>query len=183
MARVTLRTPADVSEEHRAFVEAMDARGGFINLYRAMAHSEGGFRQFYELLACLWAGALTARTREVAILSVVSASNAPYPLAWHVLDAAEAGLTTPEIRAVVDNNIDALPPEDAAIVRFSRELTLDAAISDPTFAAAALPDERAVVELTMIAALYRMVACVSNALQIEIDTAAAPAIDGLRETP
>jgi alkylhydroperoxidase family enzyme len=172
----------DIPAEHRAFVEGMDARGSFINLYRAMAHSPIALRHFYELLACLWAGALSGRLREIAILSVVSASDAPYPLGWHLLDAEEAGLTATEIRGVVTGDFETvLPASEAAVAAFARVLTIDADVSDEAFlAVAGFMDDRQIVELTMIAGLYRLVSCVANALCVEPDEEPARRIEQFR---
>ena len=73
MARVRLLTPHEVPAEHRAFVEGLEAEGAFINVYRAMAHAPAALERFLGLAMCLWSGALNARVREIAILSVVSA--------------------------------------------------------------------------------------------------------------
>jgi 4-carboxymuconolactone decarboxylase len=183
MARVRLLAAQDVPAEHRAFVEAMDARGSLINIYRAMAHSPVVLRRFSELLLCLWAGALGDRVRETAILSVVSASDSPYPLSWHILDGADAGLTEAEIRAIIGGNAAAvLAPAEAAVAEFARALALDARVSDATFqAVAGAMSEQQIVELTMLAGLYRMVACFANGLSVELDAEAERALTELRE--
>ncbi len=184
MARVRLLAPQDVPAEHRAFVEGLDAHGGFINLYRAMAHTPVALQHLIDLLSCIWGGALNGRLREIAILSVVSASDAPYPLGWHLLDAEEAGLTPTEVRAVISGAAAALPPGEAAVARFARELTLDARVSDPTFqGVASFMDERQIVELTMLAGLYRLVACVANGLNIDLDDEPARALEHFRREP
>ena len=179
MARVPLLTPQDVSEEHRALLEGMHARGGLINLYRAMANSPVALQRVYELLVTLWYGALSGRLREIAILSVVSASDAPYPLAWHIIDGEDAGLTTHEIRAVVNGDAaGVLAPDEAAVAAFARELTQQAQVSDATFnAVAAFMDEREIVELTLLAGLYRLVAITANGLAVDIDDEAAKRLE------
>ena len=181
MARVGLLAPADAADEIRPLVDAMDARGGFINVYRAMANSPSGFLRLYELLAFLWVGALSDRLREIVILSVVSASDAPYPLGWHLLDAQDAGLTADEIRSVVRGHDAGLSANDAAVARFARALTLDACVSDADYeAVAAFMDERQIVELTVVVGLYRLVACFATALEIEQDDPAASALAQFR---
>lgn len=183
MMRVPLRNPADFTEDHAAFLEGLDARGSLINLYRAMANSPEALRRFYAFVACLWSGALSDRMREIAVLSVVAASDAPYPLGWHLLDAAEAGLTPSEIRAIVDDDAAAaLPAQEAALARFARALALDGRVSDAAFAeVAALMPERDIVELTLLVGTYRMVACVANALRVDADDAPARALAEFRD--
>jgi len=173
MTRVPLRTPADVTGDHAALLEALDAQGSLINLYRATAHSPEALRRFYDFIAALWSGALTDRTREIAILSVVATSDARYPLGWHLLDAADAGLSQREIIAIVENDAAAvLPAHEAAIASFTRELALEARVTDAAYdAVAAFMPEREIVELTLLAGAYRMVACVANALRVDLDEA------------
>ena len=178
MSRVRLLTPEDIPDEHRSFFDGLDERGAFINLYRAMAHSPAALRRLYELLVTLYAGALTPRIREIAILSVVSASDARYPLGWHLLDAQEAGLTADEIQAVVRDHADALPVRsEAAVARLARELTMDACVSDAALRAVEeFMDERQIVELTMLVGLYRLVACAAAALSVDLDEEPARAL-------
>ena len=181
MARVRLVEPQDVAEEHRAFVDGLATNDALINLYRAMAHSPVMLRRFYDLVACLWAGSLGARYREIAILSVVSASNAPYPLGWHIGDAAEAGLTTAEVHAIIAGKADmALASHDAAVARLARELTVDAQVSDATFdAVASFMDQQQIVELTVLAGLYRVVAAFANGLRVDLDDEPARALEAI----
>jgi alkylhydroperoxidase family enzyme len=171
MARVRLLAPAELTDEYRPLAEAMDARGGFINVYRAMAHSPAGMRHLLDLLTQLWSGALTPRLREIVILAVDSASDAPYPLGWHLLDGAEAGLTEEEMRAIVRGDAAAvLASDEAAAARFARAQTLDSRVGEEDYqAVAAFMDERRLVELTMLAGLYRLVACFANVLDVELD--------------
>jgi 4-carboxymuconolactone decarboxylase len=185
MARVRLLAPQDVPVEHRAFVEGLDAQAALIDLYRATAHSPVALRRLIDVLSCLWAGALSGRLREIAILSVVAASDASYPLGWHLLDAVEAGLTPSEIRAAISSDADAaLPPGEAAVARFARELTLEARVSEATFqSVASFMDHRQIVELTMLAGLYRLVACVANGLNVDLEDEPARALERVRREP
>jgi alkylhydroperoxidase family enzyme len=177
---VRLLSPADVSQEHQGLAEALDASGGFINLYRAMSHSPGAPQRFLALLGALWDGSLSPRLREIAVLSAVAASDAPYPLGWHLLDAWEAGLTDREIDGVIGGNAaGVLSPHEAAVARFARGVAVDARVGDAEFrSVAAFLDERQMVELALLAGLYRMVACVANALEIELDDRPAAALTG-----
>lgn len=125
---------------------------------------------------------MNARTREIAILSVVSASDADYPLGWHILDAAEAGLTPTEIQAIVSGDChEVVDPAESSIVKFAREMALNAKVSDGTFAAvAAVMDEKQIVELSLLVGLYRLVSSFANALQVDTEDDPARALDHLR---
>jgi alkylhydroperoxidase family enzyme len=161
----------------------MEAQGSLINLYRAMAHSPEAMTRLVALLSCLWDGSVTERLREVAILATVSASGAGYPLAWHIGDAQNAGLTPEEIRDLIGGAENQLSAPDAAVARFARELTVNAAISDLTFdAVAAFMDEGQIVELTMLVSLYRFVSCFANALDVDLDHAAADTLSRFEGT-
>ncbi len=178
MARVPLLAPSDIPADHRAFAEGLDANGAFINLYRAMAHSPVAMRRLYDLVASLWGGMLGGRLREIAILSVVSASEAPYPLGWHLLDADDAGLSRPEIEALVRGAAESvLPPDEAAVASFARALTLHSRVPNDSYQAVArFMDERQLVELTMICGLYRLVACIANGLAVDAEDEPAGAL-------
>jgi alkylhydroperoxidase family enzyme len=115
-------------------------------------------------------------------LSVVTASHAPYPLGWHILDAEEAGLRELEIKAIIGGQEDAtLEPGEAAVVRFARELAVDAALTDATFKLVAeFMDDRQLVDLITLVGLYRLVACIANGLQVELDGKATQALERVR---
>lgn len=178
-----LLSPDDLLEEHRALAAALDGRGAFINLYRAMAHIPDAFRHFFALLAYLWTGAIDGRLREIAILSVASALDAPYPFGWHVLDAADAGLSNAEIEAITrGGTAPTLTPADVAVATYARELTVATRASDATFGAVAEFLEAAqIVELTLLIGLYGLVGRVANGLNVELEDEAAAALQRLRQ--
>lgn len=179
MARVRLLQPEDLAGEDRVLVDALAASGGLINLYRAMAHSPVAMRRLIEFMSCLWSGSLDARLIEIAILSVVSASDAPYPLGWHIGDGIAAGLTADEVRAIIAvSDPEGLSQHDAAVARFARELTTDARVSDATYdAVAGFMSEQQIVELTMLVGAYRLIACVANGLRVDLDDVPARALE------
>jgi alkylhydroperoxidase family enzyme len=145
-----------------------------------MAHSPASLQRFYELARCLWGGGLGARAIEVAILSTVSIMGARYPLAWHVGDGRDAGLTDPEIHALVHGEAAGLDEADAAVASFARQLTAESAVSDGAFAAvSARMDERQIVELVLLVGLYNLVGRVANALQVDLDPAAGRLLEEL----
>ena len=75
----------------------------------------------------------------------------------------------------------ALSAEEAAVARYARALSVDARISDATYqAVAGTMDARQIVELTLLAGLYRLVACVANGLKVDLDGDAARALDQFR---
>ena len=176
MSRVRLLGPELVPEGEREFLETLHQNGLLINLYRAMAHQPGALRGFLEFASSLWHGSLSAREREIAILAVVSSAQAPYPLGWHLLDAKQAGLNDLEIQAALHGRPGILTETERAIAGFAREVG-QAQVTMGTFdAASEFMDEKQIVELTMLAGLYRMVSSVANALDVEIDPAPAQAL-------
>lgn len=139
-------------------------------------------RRFYDLASALWAGEISDRLREVAILAVVSTSNAPYPLGWHILDGEAAGLSSAEIQAIVRGEEGTrLSSDEAAVARFARALTRDATVTDDVFdAVAGTMNEQQIVELSMLVGLYGFVACMANTLKVDLDEAPARALETLR---
>ncbi|HEY8173498.1 MAG TPA: carboxymuconolactone decarboxylase family protein [Dehalococcoidia bacterium] len=173
---------SSVAPEQRPFVEALEAAGSFINLYGVMAQSPAAMRRFYDLASVLWSGGISDRLREVAILAVVSTSNAPYPLGWHILDGEAAGLTSGEIQAIIrGDEATCLSSDEAAVAQFARALTLEANVPDDVFdAVAKTRSEQQIVDLTMLVGLYGFVARVANALRVDLDEAPARALETLR---
>ncbi len=181
MARVSLLRPTDIPSQQQPLAELLQQQGAFINIYRAMANAPVAFQRFIEFASVLWSGEIPTRTAEIAILVVVSESRAEYPLAWHIGDGAAAGLTQHEIRALVSGDDMPFSAEDAAVIRFARDMTINSRVSDDVFAAvASFLTEKQLVELALLVGLYRLVAATANTLQVDLDQEAASTLDLFR---
>jgi alkylhydroperoxidase family enzyme len=81
---------------------------------------------------------LDPRLRELAILQVSYLARSAWGYSHHVRIGREIGLSNDEIRAVAEETNErptSLDPLAKAVLRAAREMTVDLAVSDETFAA------------------------------------------------
>ena len=120
-----------------------------------------------------WNSALTDRQTETGVLAMARELNANVMWASHVKIGTEAGVPAATIEAIATRvPLDAHDPDEAAIVRYVRELMGPThRISDATFEAArtALGDQ-GVVDLTGLLGYYSIVGYTLNAFEVEPPT-------------
>ncbi len=175
MARVRLNETQDLPEDHRWIFERMEKRNGLLNIFRAMSHSPEAMRRFMKFGSYfLEEGKLDPKLRELAILRVGHGCRAPYEFSQHIAFGRRVGLTDAQIRAVAEPYVGLFDPHQMAVLAYAGELTSDSRVSDATYdAVAAFMNDEEIVELTMVTGFYNMVSRVLNALQVDIDDAAA----------
>jgi 4-carboxymuconolactone decarboxylase len=182
VARVPLLNVEDVPEESRWLLER-NARGenGLFNIYRAIAHTPDGLRQFMRLGSYLLTrSALEPRLREVAVLRTGALNRCRYEVAHHVPIARRAGLSGAEIRAAIEGDEAPLDERCAAVLRFATELTGDAHAGEQTFASLrAFLNDRGLVDLVLTVAYYNLVSRVLNGLEVDLEPAFAAGLDAL----
>jgi len=174
MARVRLVAPEEATEEQRAaFAAVAQQRGAVYNLFRAMAHSPAAARHVGAVGAFLrFDCALPPRLREAAILAVAGRWGCAYERHYHEPAAAREGLSAATIAALVDGRIDAadLSPLEAAAVQYalalSRDSRADAALAERLRAELG---EGGLVELTVLAGYYSLLAMFLNGLEVDVD--------------
>ena len=116
-----------------------------------------------------WNSVLTARQTETAILAVAREMNAAVMWASHVKLGGDAGVPSATIEAIATTaDLDALQPEEVAIIRFVRELLGPMhRVSDATFEAArSLLGDQGVVDLTGLLGYYAIVGYTLNAFEV-----------------
>jgi alkylhydroperoxidase family enzyme len=168
MARLPYLDQSDLPVEHR------DLLARNINLMRALVHSPDGARAFGTLATFIRFGSrLDPRLREMAILQVNYLTRSPYEYSHHVKLGREFGVSDDDLRAIAEETAGrptGLEPLAKAVLRAAREMTLDLAMSDATFASlrAELDNER-LVDLTMTIAIYNGVVRLLATLQIDVE--------------
>jgi alkylhydroperoxidase family enzyme len=179
MARVRLNQTNDVAESHRWMFEKMEQQGDVLNIFRALSHSPEALRRFMKLGSYfLGEGKLDPRLRELAILRAGWLCRAPYEFSQHIAFGRRTGLSDEQIRAIAEPSSRHFSPEELAILSFATEMTVDARVSDETFAAVrSLCSEEEIVELTMVTGFYNLVSRVLNTLDVDIDE---PAVRDMR---
>ena len=133
MARLPYLDKSDRLPEHQ------DLLARNLNLYRVLAHSPRAARSLNTLARFIRDGSrLDPRLRELAILQVSYLARSAWGYSHHVRIGREIGLSNDEIRAVAEEtngrptSLDLLAK---AVLRAAREMTVDLAVSDETFAA------------------------------------------------
>jgi alkylhydroperoxidase family enzyme len=171
MARVRLNETQDLPEDQRWLFERMEARGGLLNIFRALSHSPVAMRRFMKFGSYLLdEGKLDPKLRELAILRAGFLCRSPYEFSQHVSFARRVGLSDAQVRGVAAPNVALFGPKEMAVLAYAGELTADARASDAAYAAVAVfLNEEEVVELTLVIGFYNMVSRALNALQVDID--------------
>ena len=168
MALVPYLTEADLGPEDRSLL----ARP--INLFRALAHSPAGLRNFNALGEWIRFGCeLDPRLRELAILQVGYLTSSPYEWSHHVRIGRDFGITDGDIRdliAATRGEEHGLGELDAAVLSASRELTQDRRITEATWATLSKHlDYGRRVDLIIVASFYNGVVRILEGLQIDVE--------------
>jgi alkylhydroperoxidase family enzyme len=168
MARVPYLEKADLPPEHQDLLTRR------INLFRALVNSPGGARAFHGLGHYIRFGSkLDPRLRELAILQVGWLARSPYEWSHHVKISYDFGVTDVDIQALIDDTagkLTELDPLTKLVLKAAREITLDGAASDASFAALreALPIDH-LTDLVLTTAFYNAVVRVLATLQIDVE--------------
>lgn len=186
--RLPLRSPVALGPEARAlydrlgggrlgdaspFTNKTDA-GELIGPFNALLYAPAigaGFMDSHEAEGK--ATPLSARTREVVILSVGAVWRSAYELYAHRLVAARVGFPPEVVAALAAGEPHVGLSEDERVAqRFTLELARDRAVSDTTYAAAeAAFGREALVALTFLAAAYLATCAMLNAFAVPAPSA------------
>jgi alkylhydroperoxidase family enzyme len=168
MARIPYLDKADLAEENR------DLLSRNINLYRALAHSPNGLRSFSTLGGFIrHKSRLDPRLREMAILQVGYLARSPYEYSHHIKIGRDFGVGDDDIRAMIaetEGKTTALEPLAKAALRAAREMTIDMAVSDATFAELRQGlDTECLTDLVITIAFYNGVVRLLATMQIDVE--------------
>jgi alkylhydroperoxidase family enzyme len=156
--------------------KALIAGRPLINVLKMWAHSEPLLPLIAGLGATQFAALeLTPRHRELVVLVVAHALDAPYVWNQHVSISGACGVTGPErdaIRLGVHGNPSDAPfgAADRAVLDFALAVVTKSRVSDSVFAAARQHlSDRGVVEAVSVAGYYFTVAKMTTTLEVESD--------------
>jgi 4-carboxymuconolactone decarboxylase len=175
----------DETPEHlrEAYDRVAAARQGTVSgPYGILLHSP----ELAERVAVLgeytrWNSVLPDRQTETAILAVAREMDAKVMWASHVRLGREAGVPERTVEVIANRAVlDGLEPDEAAIVRYVRELLGPThRVSDATFEAAhAHLGDQGIVDLTGLLGYYAIVGYTLNAFEVE-PPEGAPALPGV----
>ena len=110
------------------------------------------------------------RDRELAILRIAWLSQAPFEWGSHVKIAKRNGITSEEIKRVMEgSSAPGWSKRDRAIVRAMEELHLDSMITDGTWADVQdFYNDKKLIELVILAGQYKTVAYYQNSLRLPL---------------
>jgi alkylhydroperoxidase family enzyme len=168
MARVPYLEVSDLAPEHQDLLKRR------ITLNQALVNSPNAARAFDGLgMFIRFQSKLDPRLRELAILQVGWLTRSPYEWSHHVKLGLDFGASEDDIRALIDDTAGKPTHLDdlaKTVLRAAREMTLDGAMSDSTFAILrqALGNEL-IVDLTITIGFYNAVVRVLATLQIDVE--------------
>jgi alkylhydroperoxidase family enzyme len=113
---------------------------------------------------------LDIRDRELAILRIGWLSRAPYEWGSHVKIAKRNGVTTEEIKWVIEgSSASGWNKHERAVIRAMEELHSDSMISDHTWAdLQEFCSDKKLIELLILAGQYKTIAYYQNSLRVPL---------------
>ena len=168
--------PEELTDEQR---ELVGGDGPQLNIFLTLARYPGLFRKWLPFGGKLLAGGkLTPRDRELIILRTAFRCRAEYEWAQHVAIAGGAGLTTDEILRVATGPDDTgWSTDDATLLRAVDELHDDHCVGEATWKAlASRYGTEQLIEITMLAGHYAMLAGTLNSLGVQPETSDLPGL-------
>jgi alkylhydroperoxidase family enzyme len=173
--RITPLRPEELTDDQRELVGG----GPQLNIFLTLARYPGLLRKWLPFGGKLLAGGkLTPRDRELIILRTAFRCHARYEWAQHVAIAGAAGLASDEILRVATGPGDAAwSSDDATLLRAVDELHDDHAVGDTTWKSlASRYGTEQLIEITMLAGHYAMLAGTLNSLGVQPETADLPGL-------
>lgn len=185
MSRVRQLDLADLPEADR------DVLARPINLYRVLAHVPEAARRYRELGRWIrFESQMDPRLRELVILQVGVVTGNAYESTHHVHIGATCGVSPADVAGVLletRGGGSQFTEHEQAVLRATRQLTVDARIDEATWSALrARMSDAELVELTTVVAFYAMTIRVLAALQPDVEPEYLPYLDqlpGLDQSP
>lgn len=171
MARLTPITSKDqVDPKDHAIVDAIiGSRGALQGPFSIFLHSPELAGRTAHLGAYVrFEGSLDMRVRVLAAMTVAREFEAAYVWGAQTNAARQRGVSEETITAIREKHLRGIPPEDAQIVDFTRQLLENHRVDDDTMAAMqARFDANDLIQLTGAIGYYSMLAMTVNAFELE----------------
>ena len=173
MARVGYIATTEAEGDTREVFTKMEERGsGILNLHRAVANSPNAVRNFIRLgNSLLVHGALPPILRELAILRVGQLTGAAYEWAHHVPIARRVGVSEEQVEALKSwQESPHFDERQRAVLGYAESVTLVVTVPDEVFQDVRRHlSEAEIVELTLVAGYWGMVARLLVALEVDVE--------------
>ena len=143
-----------------------------LNIFGTIAHHPRLLKRFMTFAGLfLNKGLLPAREREIVILRVGWNCQSVYEFGQHTIIGERVGLSLDEVAALT-RDVDAgqWSHDDSHLIAMADELCADNCVSDATWQALTQTwNEAELVELVMVAGVYRLVSGFLNTMGVELD--------------
>jgi alkylhydroperoxidase family enzyme len=143
-----------------------------LNIFGVLGHHPKLLKRFNLLAGFLLnRGLLPAREREIVILRVGCNARSVYEFGQHTLIGKECGLTDAEVVALTrDPGAHEWSDDDRALIALADELCADDCVAEPTWERlSGRWSEAELVELLIVAGMYRLVSGFLNSTGVELD--------------
>ncbi len=143
-----------------------------LNIFGTIAHHPRLLKRFMNFAGLfLNKGLLPAREREIVILRVGWNCQSVYEFGQHTVIGERVGLSLDEVAGLTRDVVTGQwSDEDAHLIAMADELCADNCVSDATWHALAQKwNEAELIELVMVAGVYRLVSGFLNTMGVELD--------------
>lgn len=173
-ARILPLQESEVSEDVRRLYEEINSRFGMVpNLFKTIAHKPDALATLYPFATTLLSdNSLSAKIKELAILSTSKINKCHYCVAHHTEMGKRAGLDQAQIDAISNyRDSELFSKEEKAVIEYAEQVTNDAEeLSDELFSKLkGFYSEQQIVLLTLIIGLFQIFNKFNGALQVELE--------------
>jgi len=162
-------------------VKALAAPVGNMKLFRVLAHADSMVLPVMKLGGAILGkpSALDPATREMLVLLALAIEGGSYEWPQHVDIGLEAGVSEAQIEAIKELALDSevFDQRQQAILAFGRQVVEDVRVAEPVFTLAAQHfGEPELVESVVVMGIYMMLARVTEAFEVDIDSKQGKAV-------
>jgi 4-carboxymuconolactone decarboxylase len=171
MAVLSSVDPEKSPELKQVFDEIAASRGWISNAMKSLANAPEGLRRFAHFGDYVrYHTDLSERLRELAIVTI--GHKVRYAATHHGGLAVQAGIPREAVDDILAGKVPAtLPEEERLAVRYVLEFASSDSVSDATFAAMRKHfSERAITDLTLIAAYYLAYGTMIKCFRVELES-------------
>ena len=163
----------EFTDEQRAALGDMAAKGPVLNIFRTLAHAPKALARFLPWGAYVLSrrNALSAREREIVILRTGFLCKSGYEFAQHSEMGRAAGLTDDEIAAVKHGAAAPVwSPSDAVLIRACDELHRDQFVGGATWADLERHfDRKQCMDVVLTVGQYTQVSMLLNSFGVQLE--------------
>jgi len=168
MARVPYLSKEDLADEDKDLLKRP------INYQRAMVNNPRAYRQFADIgMWFRFESSLDPWIREAAIVQVGYATGSAYEFSHHLKISPTFGLSLEDVDSIIAETKGAetkFAPLQAAVLKATRELTLEGEITDATWSKLEDGfDTERLIELVLLISFYNHFQRVLSALKIDVE--------------